>query len=54
MNSLAETYGALGRHEESLVLKEQAVELLRRWLPENHPTLGRRGHIHSIGRGLVI
>ena len=41
MNNLAETYGALGRHQESLVLKEQAVELLRRWLPENHPEIGK-------------
>jgi hypothetical protein len=41
MNNLAETYGSLGRHHESVVLKEQAVELLRRWLPENHPEIGK-------------
>jgi hypothetical protein len=40
MCSLAETYGALGRHQDALVLHEKTLEFLRRALPENHPHIG--------------
>jgi len=40
MGSLANTYSALGRHEDALVLQEKALEFLRRVLPENHPDIG--------------
>ena len=40
MCSLAETYGALGRHQDALVLQEKTLEFQRRVLPENHPNIG--------------
>jgi len=40
MTSLANTYSALGRHEDALVLQERALEFRRRVLPENHPDIG--------------
>ena len=40
MGYLAETYSALGRHQDALVLKEKTLEFLRRVLPENHPGIG--------------
>ena len=40
MNNLANTYSALGRHEDALVLKERVLEFQRRVLPENHPDIG--------------
>ena len=40
MNNLANTYGALGRHQDALVLQEKTLEFRRRVLPENHPDLG--------------
>jgi hypothetical protein len=40
MNNLSETYDALGRHQEALVLKENALEYYRRVFPESHPHIG--------------
>ena len=40
MNNLANTYSALGRHQDALVMKEKTLEFRRRVLPENHPDIG--------------
>ena len=40
MGNLAETYRALGRHQDALVLQEKTLEFYRRVLPENHPDIG--------------
>ncbi len=40
MGSLAETYRALGRHQDALVLFEKTLEFFRCVLPENHPKIG--------------
>jgi tetratricopeptide (TPR) repeat protein len=37
---LGNTYFALGRHQDALVLQEKTLELHRRILPENHPDTG--------------
>ena len=40
MGNLAETYSALGRHDDALAMKERVLEFQRRVLPENHPDIG--------------
>ena len=40
MSNLALTHGALGRHQDALVLLEKTLEFRRRVLPENHPQIG--------------
>jgi hypothetical protein len=40
MNNLADTYSALGRHEDALELQEKTLEFRRRVLPQNHPDIG--------------
>ena len=40
MNNLAESYPALGRHDEALEMREKTLEFYRRVLPENHPHIG--------------
>ena len=40
MNNLAISYSALGRHRESLEMREKTLEFRRRVLPENHPDIG--------------
>ncbi len=40
MDSLAVTYGALGRHADALVFLEKVLEFRRRVLPEDHPDIG--------------
>ncbi len=40
MNSVASTYGELGRYKDALVLFEKTLEFRRRVLPENHPDIG--------------
>ena len=40
MNNLANTYSALGRHQDALVMGEKTLEFRRRVLPENHPYIG--------------
>ena len=44
MGNLAETYSALGRHEDALAMKERVLEFRRRVLPEDHPAIGE-GHV---------
>jgi len=40
MSNLANTYSALGRHQDALVLQEKTLEFFRRVQPENHPHIG--------------
>jgi hypothetical protein len=40
MTNLANTYSALGRHQDALVLQKKTLEFQRRVLPENHPDIG--------------
>jgi len=40
MNNLADTYSALGRHQDALDLQEKTLEFRRRVLPQNHPDIG--------------
>jgi hypothetical protein len=40
MSNLAATYGALGRHQDALVLQEKTLDFFRRVLPEKHPSIG--------------
>ena len=40
MNNLANTYYALGRHQDALVMQEETLEFRRRVLAENHPDIG--------------
>ena len=40
MNNLADTYSALGRHQDALVMQEKTRGFRRRVLPENHPEIG--------------
>ena len=46
MGNLAETYSALGRHDDALAMKERVLEFRRRVLPENHPDIGE-GRVRS-------
>ncbi len=40
MYNLANTYGALGRLEDAFKCFENALEIMQRVLPENHPQIG--------------
>jgi hypothetical protein len=40
MNNLANTYFALGRHQDALLMREKTLEFRRHVLPENHPDIG--------------
>jgi len=40
MGNLADTYSALGRHQDALVLQQKTLEFYRRVLPVNHPDIG--------------
>ena len=40
MGNLANSYFALGRHDEALEMREKTLEFYRRVLPENHPDIG--------------
>ncbi len=40
MGNLANTYIALGRYQDALLLQEKTLEFRRRVLPENHPGIG--------------
>ena len=40
MQGLANSYSALGRHQEAVEMKEETLEFFRRVLPENHPDIG--------------
>ena len=40
MNNLANTYGHVGRLEDSAVMHQKTLEFRQRVLPEDHPTIG--------------
>jgi hypothetical protein len=40
MSQLANTYSALGRHQDALMLGEKTLEFQRRILPKDHPDIG--------------
>ena len=40
MNNLANSYSALGRHEEALAMREKTLAFRCRVLPENHADIG--------------
>jgi hypothetical protein len=40
MMDLANTYNSLGRYEDALVMQNKTLELLRRYVPEGHESLG--------------
>ena len=40
MQGLANSYSALGRHEEALEMEDKTLQFHRRVLPENHPDIG--------------
>ncbi len=40
MSNLANTYSALGQHQDALAIKEKTLEFQRRVLPENHESIG--------------
>ena len=46
MGHLASTYSNLGRHNEALAMRERVLEIRRRVLPEDHPSIGE-GHVWS-------
>ena len=52
MNNLAGMYKALRRHADALAMGEQALELWRRVLPANHPSIGEgcawRDGLHGV------
>jgi hypothetical protein len=52
MSNVAMTYKALGRHADALAMGEQALELRRRVLPANHPSIGEgcawRDGLHAV------
>ncbi len=40
MGNLAQTYSALGKHNDALAMKQEVLEFRRCVLPENHPDIG--------------
>jgi hypothetical protein len=40
MNNLGQTFSALERYHDALVIQEKTLEFFRRTLPENHPDIG--------------
>jgi hypothetical protein len=52
MGILAQTYYALGRLADALVMSENLVEFQRRVLPANHPNIGEgcaeRDALHAV------
>lgn len=47
MNSLANSYYFLNRHDDALSLREKLVQLRKRFLPQHHPLLGNQQHKFS-------
>ena len=47
MQGLANSYYYLGRHDEALEMREKALELYRRVLPENHPDIGEGDAVYG-------
>ena len=50
MSNLANSYSALGRHQEAVEMKEKTLEFRRRVLPENHPDIGEGDAAHGGAR----
>jgi hypothetical protein len=52
MSNLAQTYSDLGRHADAHAMIEQVLELWRRVLPANHPSIGEgcalRDGLHAV------
>jgi hypothetical protein len=48
MYNLANTYGILGKCEDALELFKNALDILQRVLPENHPQIGVLCHCQSV------
>ena len=52
MYNLSLTYSALGRHADALAMVEQVLELWRRVLPADHPSIGEgcegRDGLHAV------
>jgi len=44
MSNLANTYSALGRHRDALVLFQETLEFRQRVLPKKHPQIGVIAH----------
>ena len=40
MSNVANTYSAVGRHQDALAMQKKTLEFQRRVLPENHPNIG--------------
>jgi hypothetical protein len=40
MSNLASTYSELGMHQDAFVLREEALDVFRRALPDDHPEIG--------------
>ena len=47
MLGLANSYSALGRHEEAVEMGEKTLEFRRRVLPENHPDIGEGDAVYG-------
>ena len=47
MGNLANSYSALGRHEEAVEMREKTLEFRRRVLPENHPDIGEGDAVYG-------
>ena len=47
MQGLANSYSALGRHEEAVEMQEKTLEFRRRVLPENHPDIGEGDAVYG-------
>ena len=52
MGNLASTYGDLGRHADALAMRERVLEIRRRVLPADHPSIGEgcagRDALHAV------
>ena len=48
MTNLSNSYNALGRHQDALVLQEKTLEFCRRVLPDNHPDIGVAIDFHQL------
>ena len=54
MSGLANSYSALGRHEDALAMEERVLEFRRRELPESHPDIGEGRVGSGVACGLLI
>jgi hypothetical protein len=54
MHNLANTYCVLGRCEEALELFKNALDIMQRVLPENHPQIGHFMYCHCHPPALLL